>query len=126
VFVLADLVALTDLVARHFLVGLGVHLLVADAIAGLLVHLPERDLFGTRRCRGEGDRTGNQRELEVTLPVRTRCHGTLLLDRTREDRRRVCPRVPLSQEKAGRFTIRSGPLVEMWLRQIPAIRRFEA
>jgi hypothetical protein len=52
--------------------------LLAQAIAGLLVDLAERHSLG-RLCPGiEGDRTRDERELEVAFPKRTRGrHGEI-------------------------------------------------
>ena len=55
--------------------GVRVHLLVSDAVAGLLVELMEADLLALRRRRVHGDRAGDERELQVAFPVRTRGHG---------------------------------------------------
>jgi len=75
VFALGDFVALDDLVRRDFLAGLLVHLAVADAVAGLAVDLVEADLLALGRGGIKGDRTRDQRQSQISLPVCTRCHG---------------------------------------------------
>ena len=75
-----DVDALVDLVAAplvggvHRLARLLIDQLLAQAIAGFLVDLAERDALG--RCGGRihRNRAGNQRELQVPLPIRTRRH----------------------------------------------------
>ena len=51
--------------------------LLTQAIAGLLVDLPERHPLGAGRRRVDGHRAGDERQLEVALPVRTGRHGQL-------------------------------------------------
>jgi hypothetical protein len=41
VFVLRNLIALADLVARHFFFSVGIYFFVADAVAGFFADLPE-------------------------------------------------------------------------------------
>src|SRR4029077_19294158 len=48
ILTLADLVALDDLSRIDLLSGLGVHLPVFDAVAGILVDLMEADFFASR------------------------------------------------------------------------------
>jgi hypothetical protein len=55
-----DLVALDNVLVRHFLAGLGIDIGVLDAMAGVLVDLVEGDLLALRRRRKEPDRTGHQ------------------------------------------------------------------
>src|SRR5262249_20062350 len=55
--------------------GFGIDLAVLDAISSFLVDLMEADLLSLGRCREEGDRTRDQRELEVAFPVCAWCHG---------------------------------------------------
>ena len=75
VLVAAALILALDRFARDL-----VDQLLAQPVAGLLVDLAERDPL-VARCAGvEGDRTGDERELEVALPIRTRgSHGYLRL-----------------------------------------------
>jgi hypothetical protein len=62
-----------------YLAGHRVYELMTESIAGLAADLPERDLFFRRDRRVKGDRAGNERELEVTLPIRaSRGHWILL------------------------------------------------
>ena len=58
--------------------GLGVDLLVPDAIAGLLVELMEADLLPLGGRRKQRDRTGDEREFQVAFPVRARGHEQFL------------------------------------------------
>jgi hypothetical protein len=78
VLALTQLVAFDDVVLRHLVASLGINLAIPDAVAGFLVELVEADLFafgcGWEQC----DRTRNERQLEITFPVCTRGHGTLL------------------------------------------------
>jgi len=48
-----------------------VHQLLAQTVASLAIHLPERDFFSRRDGRVKGDRTGHERELQKALPMRT-------------------------------------------------------
>jgi hypothetical protein len=75
VFALANLVALDDVLALDLVAGVGIDLAVLDAVAGGLVELMEADLLPLGRRREKRDRAGNERELEVALPISTRCHG---------------------------------------------------
>ena len=50
---------------------------MAQAIAGGLVDLPQRDALGGRARRMQRNRTGDQGKFEVAFPVRT--HNQLLL-----------------------------------------------
>ena len=75
VFVLGDLVALGLVSGVDRLAGLVVDQLLAQAVAGLPVDLPERDALGGTGGRRQCDRTGDQRKLEIALPIGTRCHG---------------------------------------------------
>ncbi len=54
----STLYALHDVFGGDFLAGIGVDLGIFDAVAGLAVDLVEADLFGIRRRRIQGDRTG--------------------------------------------------------------------
>ena len=70
-----DLVALDDVLVGDLLAGVGVHLGVLDAVAGLPVELVERDLFGFRRGRIERDRTGDEGKTQEAFPVSAGGHG---------------------------------------------------
>ena len=76
------LLAFSDLVAAAFvlggnpLAGLLIDELLAQAIAGGLVDLPECDALGGAR-RMQRNRTGDQGEFEIAFPVGT--HSQLLL-----------------------------------------------
>ena len=75
VFVLLELVAL-DQVGAVDLAQLRVMVLLLHAVERVLVQQVERDLAGGRRRRRiELHRTGDQRQLEITLPTRTPGHG---------------------------------------------------
>jgi hypothetical protein len=69
-----DLVALDDVACIYLLAGLRIDLAILDAMAGALVDLMEADLLALGGGREERDRTRDERELEVTLPVRARRH----------------------------------------------------
>ena len=64
-----DLVALDDVLVGDFLAGVGIHLDVFDAVAGLLVQLVEGDLFGLRGGRIERDRTGDERKAQKAFQL---------------------------------------------------------
>jgi hypothetical protein len=55
-----DLVALDDILVGDFFAGIGVHIDVFDAVAGLSVELVEGHLFRLRGGRIERDRTGDE------------------------------------------------------------------
>ena len=64
-----DLVALDDVLVGDLLAGVGIHLGVLDAVAGLPVELVEGDLFGFRRGRIERYRTGDEGKTQEAFPV---------------------------------------------------------
>ncbi len=76
-----DLVALDDVLVGDLLAGVGVHLGVLDAVAGLPVELVEGDLFGFRRGRIERYRTGDEGKTQEAFPVSAGGHdgGTPIL-----------------------------------------------
>src|SRR5690242_19862626 len=76
--ILIDLIALDDVGALDFFLGLSIHLFVADAIAGLLVELIERNALTAGGGRIKRHRTRNERQFQIALPIGARCHGTLL------------------------------------------------
>src|SRR5262245_8128833 len=47
-------------------------------MAGAPIDLPERDSFGGRSRRIKRDRTGNERQLQIALPVRARRRQQIL------------------------------------------------
>src|SRR5262245_49005052 len=77
-----EVLALGHLVAAAFvlggarLAGLFIDELLAQAIAGGLVDLPQRDALGTRAGRMQRNRTGDQSQFEIAFPVGT--HTQLL------------------------------------------------
>src|SRR5438876_10673969 len=77
-----EVVALGDLVAAAFvfrgdrLEGLFIDELLAQAIAGGLIDLPECDALGGRTRRMQRNRTGDQGKFEIAFPVGT--HDQLL------------------------------------------------
>src|SRR5439155_23693091 len=76
-----DVDALVDFVTPALILGLDrlarlfVDQLLTQAIAGLLVDLPKRDALGRRGGGTESDRTRDERELEIALPICTGRHG---------------------------------------------------
>ena len=84
-----DINALFDLVASPLVVGIDriaglfVDQLLTEAVAGFLIDLPEGDALG-RGCRCvQGDRTRDERKLEVALPIGARRgHGNSYSTRT--------------------------------------------
>ena len=70
-----DLVALDDVLVGDLLAGVGVHLGVLDAVAGLPVELVEGDLFGFRRGRIERYGTGDEGKAQEAFPVGAGGHG---------------------------------------------------
>src|SRR5207237_6361439 len=73
-----DLVALDPILLRDFLAGLGVDDLVADTVSGLAVDDVEADALARRRGGKQLDRARHQRKLQITFPIRTRCHDATL------------------------------------------------
>src|SRR5215475_13848403 len=74
VLVLTDLVAFDDVIGVDFFFAVGIDLAVFDPMTGLFVDLMEADFFALRRRGEERDRTRDQRQLEVALPIRAGCH----------------------------------------------------
>src|SRR5262245_34289906 len=74
VLVLTDLVAFDDVIGVDFFFGVGIDLAVFDPMTGLFVDLMEADFFALRGRGEERDRTRDQRQLEVALPIRAGCH----------------------------------------------------
>ena len=75
-----DVHALVDFVAPTLVLGLDrlarllVDQLLTQTVTRLLVDLPKRDALGRGRGGTERDRTRDERELEITLPICTRRH----------------------------------------------------
>ena len=69
-FVLADFVAARFVRRVNGFAGDGIDKLVFEAMAGASVDLPEGDSFGGRSRGIERDRTGDERQLQIALPVR--------------------------------------------------------
>ena len=74
VAVLLDLVAADLVLVLYRLAGLGVDIAAADAVAGLGVEGVEAHLLALARRRGQRHRAGDERELEVALPIGARRH----------------------------------------------------
>ena len=64
-----DLVSLHDVFRRDFFPGLGVDLLVFDAVSGRSIDLVEADLFRIGRGGKQGDGAGHKGKAQKTLPV---------------------------------------------------------
>jgi hypothetical protein len=69
VFVLGDLVALAAVLAVDRLARLVVDQLLAQPVAGLGIDLAESDALAGRGGGRQRDGTGDERELEVALPI---------------------------------------------------------
>src|SRR5207245_56013 len=76
VLALGDLVAAAFVLGGDRLAGLFIDELLAQAIAGGLVDLPQGDALGTRAGRVERNWTGDQGQFEIAFPVGT--HNQLL------------------------------------------------
>ena len=72
--VLVERVALDDVLVGDLLAGVGVHLHVLDAVAGLPVELVERDLLGLGGGRVQRDRAGDEGQTQEAFPVGARGH----------------------------------------------------
>jgi hypothetical protein len=57
-----DLVALDNVVRCHLVTGIGINLLIANALAGLAVNLIETDFVGFRGRREQRYRARHQRQ----------------------------------------------------------------
>ena len=71
VLALGHLVAAAFLLGGDRLAGVFINELLAQAIAGGLVDLPQRDALGARAGRMERNWTGDQGQLEIAFPVGT-------------------------------------------------------
>jgi hypothetical protein len=76
VLALGDFVTAAFVLGGDRLAGLFIDELLAQAIAGGLVDLSQRDALGTRARRMQRNRTGDQGKFEIAFPVRT--HHQLL------------------------------------------------
>ena len=78
VFALVDLEAFDDVGLFDLVTRFGIHLAIPNAVTGLFVELMKTDLFALA-CRGiKRDRAGDERQLQIAFPIRTRGHGTHL------------------------------------------------
>jgi hypothetical protein len=68
----ANLIALDNVCRIDLISGLRIDLAVLDAMPCILIELMEADLLAFRCGRKQRNRTGNERQLEVAFPVRTR------------------------------------------------------
>ena len=70
--VLADLIPTSPIVGLDHLAGDRIDELLPQAIAGLPVDLPERNSLGGGESRIKANRAGDERKLQIALPMRTR------------------------------------------------------
>ena len=90
VFFEQDILAVVEFVALHLVFGVddvagfGIDRLIANSVAGFPVDDVQAYPARRARCGVHGDRARDERQLEVSLPGRARCHGL----RTRRDRAR--------------------------------------
>jgi hypothetical protein len=106
-----DLVALDDVLVGDLLAGVGVHLGILDAVAGLAVELIERDLLGLRCGRVERDRTIDERKAKEAFPVCAGGHGTRYSEaravRTQDERGALVPTPEMpSRDHFSQFDLR--------------------
>src|ERR1041385_5301410 len=78
VLAIGNLVPAPDVFLLPRIAALRVHQELLQAVAGLLVDAVERHALGARRRRIERDRTRDQRQPQVSLPVGSGRHGQLL------------------------------------------------
>src|SRR5262249_43817002 len=74
IFALADFVAFDDVGSLDLVAGVGIDLAIPDPVAGVLIELMKADFLSPRRSREQRYGTGNQRELQIAFPIRTRGH----------------------------------------------------
>jgi hypothetical protein len=72
--ILVEHVALDDILVGDLVAGVGVHLHVLDAVAGLPVELVEADLLAFRGGWVQRDRTGDEGQTQEAFPVGARGH----------------------------------------------------
>src|SRR5262249_46066567 len=72
---LGHFVAAADVFLLDRISSLGIYKLLLQPVSGLLVDPVERDALSARGSGIERDRTRDQRQLEIPLPVGTRGHG---------------------------------------------------
>ena len=82
-FVAADFEAVRLVRRLNGFAGDGIDDLVFEAMAGAPVDLPEGYSFGGRRRRIERDRIGDERQLQIALPIRA-CRRQHTLQRTKD------------------------------------------
>jgi hypothetical protein len=73
----ADLIALDDVARINLVAGLGVHLAVFDAVAGLLVDLMEADFLSFAARGKQCNRTRDKRKFQEAFPICSRGHDLL-------------------------------------------------
>ena len=78
VLALRHFVATGRVLSRDDVTGFGIDVLLLQAVSGFSVDPVEAHLVAERRRRIEGDRTRDQRQPKVALPIRTRGHAILL------------------------------------------------
>jgi hypothetical protein len=69
VFALGDLIALDDFVGLDLIAGLSIDLAIFDPVSRVLIELVEADLLSLRSRREKCDRTRDQRQFEIALPI---------------------------------------------------------
>src|SRR5262249_25692663 len=74
ILILADLVTFDDIIAGNGLAGHRIDVLQLDPVARFAVEPVEADLFTRGGRRVNGDRGGDEGELEIALPIGSRCH----------------------------------------------------
>jgi hypothetical protein len=110
--VLLQLVALDDILVGHLVAGVGVHLEILDAVAGLPVELVEADLLALRGRRIERHRAGDQGQTQKAFPVGARGHvrrTPVRSARIQDERRRPVPTYPTAVPE-----ILQRPLLRHW------------
>jgi hypothetical protein len=78
VLTLRDFEPAGSVLSGHDGAGLGIDVLLLQSVTGFSVDPIEAHLFAERRRWIEGDRTRDQRQPKVALPIRTRGHAILL------------------------------------------------
>src|SRR3954471_8671759 len=74
IFALADLISFDDIGGLHFISGFRIDFAILDAVPGVFIDLMETDFFSFAGCRIQRYRTRDERELQISLPIGTRCH----------------------------------------------------
>jgi tetratricopeptide (TPR) repeat protein len=78
VLAFGDFVAARYVLPGDYLTGFGIDILLLQSVAGLSVDPIKADLFAERRGWIERNRTGDEGQAKVALPVRARGHSILL------------------------------------------------